>query len=232
MQRLLQFALFVLLGILPGCSLTSAGKPMGQLAPEINATLTQSELILAPGDVLSVVFPRLNGWDQAAITIQADGKASFLSLGIVHTSGLTIPMLSDKLRTEYGKFLAQPDLTVRVIQPAPRTVVLMGEVIEGGSFALPAGRLSLLEAFGLAQGAIRDTAKLNHTMLVRWIPEENRVQSWKIDASVDEWGAEESILLQAHDVIFVPAKPVVHVNDWIDRYIRRNLPVPYLTFVQ
>ncbi len=58
------------------------------------------------------------------------------------------------------------------------------------------------------------------------------MQTWKIDASVDEWDAEESILLQAHDVIFVPAKPVVHVNDWIDRYIRRNLPVPYLTFVQ
>ncbi len=232
MHRLLQLVLLGLLGVLPGCSMTSAGKPMGQLAPEINATLTQSELILAPGDVLAVTFPRLDGWNQEAVTVQTDGKASFLSLGIVHVAGRTLPMLNEKLREEYGKFLAQPDLTVRVVQSAPRTVVLMGEVIEGGSFALPAGRLSLLEAFGLAQGAIRDTAKLDHTMLVRWIPAENRVRTWKIDASVEEWGAEQSILLQAHDVIFIPAKPVVHVNDWIDRYIRRNIPVPYLTFTQ
>ena len=64
-------------------------------------------------------------------------------------------------------------------------------------------------------------------MLVRWMPEENRVRAWKIDASLPNWGAQESIILQAHDVIYIPATPIVHVNDWMDRYVRRMLPFPY-----
>ncbi len=138
-------------------------------------------------------------------------------------------MLDVKLTEQYSDLLTQPELTVLMTQSAPRNVVVMGEVAAGGTLPIQGERLSLVEALGASGGFIRDTAKLDHTMLVRWIPKENRIRSWKIDASEEHWGAEESILLQPHDVIFVPALPVVHVNDWIDRYIRRMIPVPYLT---
>jgi len=224
--------LLLLIGLLSACSTTAPGSPMGVLAPEINATLSIGKTVLTPGDVLEVRFARLPDWNQQDVTVRVDGRAVFLSLDDRHVAGMTIAMLDAMLTEEYAKILTQPELTVRVTTAAPRNVVVMGEVLGGGTFELPAGRLSLIEALGLSEGFIRDTAKLDHTMLVRWIPEENRVQSWKIDASLDEWGASESILLQPHDVIYIPAKPIVHVNDWMDRYIRRMIPFPYLTFLQ
>ncbi len=201
---------------------------MRELAAEINATLTEGEMVLTPGDVLAVRFSRLPEWSQENVLVQNDGSASFLSLDAMQVAGMTLAMLDSNLTEQYAEFLAQPQLTVTTTEAAPRNVVIMGEVNKGGTYPIPAGRLSLIEALGMSEGFVRDTAKLNHTMLVRWIPEENRIRTWKIDASLDEWDSEESILLQPHDVVFVPAKPVVHVNDWIDRYIRRMIPFPYL----
>lgn len=225
---MLRLLLLAAIGTLHGCAMTPPGIPMGELAPEINSTLAQGQAVLTAGDVLSVQFPRLPAWNQDELVVQPDGRVSFLSLDDVQVAGLTLAMLDRKLTEEYTNILAEPELTVRTTELAERTFVVMGEVTEGGSFPLPTGRLSLLEALGVAQGFVRDTAQLDHLLLLRWIPAENQVRAWKIDASVEEWGATESILVQANDVIFVPAKPVVDVNDWIDRYIRRMIPFPYL----
>lgn len=214
-----------LLGLLASCASTPAGRPMGEMAAEINATLTESAVVLAPGDVLSVRFLRLPEWNQDDVVVQPDGQASFLSLDEMRVSGMTLAMLDEHLSEEYAKILAQPELTVRTTEMAPRILTVIGEVTTPGSFPIPMGRLSLLEALGLAEGYVRDTAQLDHTLLVRWLPEEDRMVTWKIDAGLEHWGASESILLQPHDVVFVPALPVVHVNDWIDRYIRRNINI-------
>ncbi|MCP3919683.1 MAG: hypothetical protein GY711_29470 [bacterium] len=216
------------LGALASCSFSPPGEPMGVIAPEINSTLTGPVVVLAPDDILAVRFPRSPDWDQERITIGVDGRATFLSLDDIQAAGMTLAALDEKLTEEYAKVLAQPELTVQVVEAAPRKVVIMGEVGASGSYELPAGHLSLLEAFGTASGVIRDSAKLGHTMLMRWMPEEGRVRTWKIDARREEWGAEIPIFLQAHDVVFIPAKPVVHVNEWLDRYIRRNIPTPFL----
>jgi len=202
---------------------------MGELAGEINATLIGGDMVITPGDVLEVRFPLLDEWTQTDVLVQPDGRASFLSLDDLQVAGLTLAMLDDKLTKEYAKILTQPELTVRATRIAPRNVFIMGEVNGGGSFPLENERLSLVEALGMSDGFIRDTAKLTHTLLVRWIPSENRMQAWKIDASPSEWGAAEAILLQPHDVVFIPARPIVHVNDWVDRYIRRMIPLPLFT---
>lgn len=220
-----------LIGLMCSCSFTPAGRPIGELASEINATLTLGDMVLTPGDVLTVQFPQMPDWSQEGVLVQPDGSASFLSLDDVQVAGMTLALLDEKLTSEYAEILTQPELTVRATETAPRNVIIMGEVTVGGTFPIEAGRMSLIEALGVSQGFIRDTAKLSHTMLVRWIPGENRIRAWKIDASLDHWGAEEAILLQPHDVIFIPAKPIVHVNDWVDRYIRRMIPFPYLTFL-
>jgi len=217
------FIPLALLGLLASCASTPAGRPMGEMAAEINATLTESAVILAPGDVLSVRFLSMPEWNQEEVVVQADGRASFLSLDEMLVSGKTLAMLDEVLTREYSKTLAQPELTVRTVSTAPRVLTVLGEVNSPGSYPLPVGRVSLLEAFGLAEGFIRDTAMLDHTLLVRWIPAEDRVTTWKIDASQEQWGSGDSILLQPHDIVYVPALPVVAVNDWIDRYLRRNL---------
>ncbi len=219
----------LLLAGLGGCALTAPGKPLALLTPEINASRTLHPETLRSGDSLNLRFARTKDYDQNNVLVTADGQASFLSIGNMSVEGLTLPQLSAVLREGYGEFLQSPDLTIELALSAPSTIVVMGEVKNAGSFPLPEQPISLPEALGLAGGVIRHTAQLKHTLLVRWVPEEGRIRSWKINALEEEWDAEFPLYMQDHDVLFVPAKPVVHVNDWIDRYIRRMIPFPRLS---
>jgi len=229
---MLRFLSLLFLCLACGCSSTPPGKPMRELAPTINETLSVGDTALVPGDVLTLKFPRQPKWNQELIVVRPDGNAAFLEVDDVQVVGMSLEALDEILTGKYAKILAEPELTIGVSALAERNVFVMGEVLQPGAFPIPAGHLSLVEAIGLAEGFIRDTALLEHTQLVRWIPEENRIRTWKIDASRAEWGSDVPILLQPHDVIYVPAKPIVHVNDWIDRYLRRMIPFPYLTFIQ
>lgn len=220
-------SLVALLG-LGGCALSSPGKPLAQLTAEINATRSKVAQAIRPGDTLSVRFSRTEGYDQNGVLVTADGRSSFLSIGCLPVAGMTVDELSEELTERYRLFLKHAEVTVELALPAPSTFVVMGEVQNAGSYPLPPEPISLPEALGLAGGVIRDTAQLGHTLLVRWVPEEGLVRSWKINALEEEWDAENPLYMQAHDVLFVPAKPVVHVNDWIDRYIRRMIPFPRL----
>jgi len=200
---------------------------MTELAGEINATASTGEAPLAPGDTFDVRFSRLENWTQEGVVVGADGTAAFLLIDDrVQVASLTPSELDVVLTSAYAKELADSDLIIDVTARAPRTISVMGEVATAGRFELPPGRTTLLEGIALAGGFVRDTARPEHTILVRWLADEDRIQAWKMDASTSEWDGETSIVLQPHDVIFVPAKPVVHVNDWVDRYIIRNLPFP------
>lgn len=229
---MLRASLIFTLSLLAGCASTPPGQPIKELAPEINQTLIDGPTLLMPGDVISVRFVRLPKWDQEEIVVREDGLGSLLSLGEIEIAGKSISMLEELLTTEYGLLLADSELTISRTQAAESRIYIMGEVMAPGSYPMPAGKLSLIEALGLAEGFIRDTALLEQVQLVRWDPEQNHLLTWKIDASRDEWVSGETIVVQAHDVIYVPAQPIVHVNDWIDRYIRRNIPFPYWFVLQ
>lgn len=218
-----------LLAALGSCSTTPAGKPIPDIAREVNATLDRALLRLQPGDKLSVRFTDYPDWDHETFVLP-DGTASFLSLDNMPVVGLTLEDLDDELSEAYAKILTRQELTVLLTRTAVRQIYVLGEVQKAGSFPMPDDALNLIQALGLAGGAIRDTASLDHMLLVRWRPDEQLVISWTIDASPEHWNSPEAIILQPHDVIYVPAQPVVHVNDWIDRYIRRNIPFPYLFF--
>jgi len=200
---------------------------MPELAGEINATLSGPTEVLSPGDQLTLRFVQFPDWNHET-TIRADGRASFLSIDDVQVAGLTLEQLDARLTDAYAEILTQPELTILVIETAERNYFIMGEVGEPGSYPITSGRTTLIEALAQAQGPIRGTANLDHTLLVRWLPTENRTVAWKIDARTKHWGSPISILLQPHDVVFVPAEPVVHVNDWIERYIRLMIPLPLI----
>ena len=65
----------------------------------------------------------------------------------------------------------------------------------------------------VAGGHNLSSANLSHTLLVRWLPEEQRQVSWSIDARPPNWGSAESILLQPYDVVYVPKSARDSWND-------------------
>ncbi len=212
-----------------GCAITPPGQPLPQIAEEVNATRSGGDQLvaMAPGDRLQVRFDQRSEWNHE-VTVRADGQASFQSIGEVQAAGLSIPQLREKLTVLYSQIFQNPVVTVNVMTPAERSVVVTGEVQSPGPIALGTGRLTLVEALARAGGHKTDSARLDNTLLVRWLPQEGRQIAWRIDAGTEHWGNLDPILLQPHDVIFVPNTPVVKVNIWIDRYIRQMIPIPTL----
>lgn len=207
------------------CSACSdVGTPLPELTPEINATLRPMPLLFAPGDVISVRFPYKVEWDHQT-TVGADGRAMFHGIGSMAVAGLTLDELNRRLQEAYAPKLTVSDVSVLVITRAARNVVVMGEVGRSGAIPLE-GRMTFLDAIARAGGPLKATAYLEHTLLIRWFPEENRQVVWNIDACVDNWSGPVPLVLQPYDVIFIPNKPVDRVNIWVDQYIRQMLPFP------
>jgi len=219
--RQLVFSASVVLAM--GCSFPT----LHELASEINATLESGPLRLGPGDRIEVRFPRRTEWDHS-VTVRADGRASFLFLDEMSVAGLTMESLDRTLTEAYQDrgVMVDADLTINLVEIAPRNAVVMGEVNTPGPVPIEGGRLSFLEAIGRAGGPIKETALLEEAVLVRWVPEEGQQRVWHINAGVDSWQGGTPILLQAHDLIFVPNTGIDDVDIWVDQYIRQMIPIP------
>lgn len=206
-----------------GCAFS--GQDFSEAAFEANATVTQGDAVLAPGDQIQVQYMVNPEWD-ATVVVGADGKGSFPFLEDVPVAGLTLGQLDNNLEAIYQEKLEFPEVTLNILAYGGREVVVMGEVNEPGAVPFVSDRLTLVEAIGRAGGPIKETALLKQVMLVRWLPQEGRRRSWTIDARQKYWNGPDEIYLQPYDVIFIPNTPIDDVDIWVDQYIRRLIPVP------
>ncbi|MBL8861155.1 MAG: polysaccharide biosynthesis/export family protein [Planctomycetes bacterium] len=208
------------------CGCATPGRPLAEVTPEINATLDTAPLRLVPGDTLEARFPDKEEWRQT-VRVRPDGRASFLSIGELQLGGLTLPEAEARVREAYSSMFPQLEVSLGTSALAPRSIYVYGEVHEPGAFPIE-GRVSLIEALGLAGGHRKATALLEDTMLVRWVAQEGRQRVWNIDAGIESWKGSEPILLQPYDVVFIPNTPIDEINIWVDQYLRLMIPFPYL----
>jgi polysaccharide export outer membrane protein len=208
-----------------GCSAT--GEPLTRLAPQINGTYEADRMGLLPGDVLEVRFTEREEWNHETV-VGDDGSASFLHLGSRRVGGLSLASLNDMLTEDYAETIRLFELTVFLTESGGRTVAVLGAVSEPGIYELSPGRSTRLEAFATAGGVEEARANLEDVYLVRWLPTEARQKTWHIDARTELWDEAEPVYLQPYDLVYVPLKGIVHVNIWVDQYIRQMIPFPYL----
>lgn len=208
-----------------GCNAT--GRPLTEAVPEVNATWAAERMGILPGDLLEIRFTERIDWNHETI-VQPDGTASFVQLGVLAVGGLSTQQLDEKLTTAYAANIQQYELTVFVQQTGGRTIAVLGALEEPGIYPLPTGRMTLLDALAGAGGVDEARANLKDVHLVRWSPDEKRQLTWRLDARTEEWPEADPLLLQPYDIVYVPMKTVVHVNIWVDQYIRQMIPFPYL----
>ncbi|MHC5210627.1 MAG: polysaccharide biosynthesis/export family protein [Planctomycetota bacterium] len=227
MTTRLATALLPLLTLLAACQ-TSGGPSLIEIAPTVNATLNPGEVVLGPGDQLQLRFPYSPTWDQE-IVVAPDGSASFLSLGQLVVAGITLDALNTNLRDAYAHVLENSDVNVILMSVGARSIYVMGEVDDPGQYEIgPDQHMTLVEALAMAGGPLKESAYLAHTLLLRWDASDREQLSWKIDADPEYWTGSEPLYLQPYDVIYVPNTPIDSVGIWIDNYIRRLIPFPYL----
>lgn len=215
-------------------SCACAATPLPEVVDEINATaiMDWKAIKVHAGD--TVVLRLIQSPEQPApppqrIEVRSDGYGNFPVVGDIYLLGLDVGEVEDVVRDAYEKTLTTPLLNVDVLATGARPVYFLGEFRGGGVQTIQGNRLTLIEGIARAGGPNRETELLKQLLLIRWIPTEECYVSWELDARPRYWDNPTPIWLQPYDVVYLPVRPIVQVNTWIDQYIRRLIPIPYLT---
>jgi polysaccharide export outer membrane protein len=129
--------------------------------------------------------------------VDINGDINFPILGKLHVVGMTqsevIAMLQDKLSSQ----LVNPIVTMRFLNAR---VTVLGEVRNPGTYYLNNGRITILEALGMA-GDLTQYAKRNNILVAR--ENNGKLEFARLDLRSDEVFTSPYFYLQQNDVVMV-----------------------------
>ena len=157
---------------------------------------------LRAGDVIELNFPFVPAFNHT-ITIQPDGYVTFRAIGGVRVGGLTIPELTDTLRTKYATILRDPVITVAVQEFEKPYFIVAGEVERPGKYDLR-GDTTVTQAVAIA-GGIKDHGKYSQAAVFRRLPD-GRFEAKTLDLKkmLNEAQLSGDMRLESQDMIFIP----------------------------
>jgi len=209
------------------CSLTSRFSAAPPPTPEpswLRDSLPR-EYVLETGDVCDVkLFPQVE-LNEAELTVRTDGKISVQLVGDIEARGRTPSQLATALIEHYTRAgLRQPQVTIFLRKSAGLRVYVGGEV-QGPAMIPHDGHLTLSRAI-IQAGDLRSTAEPSSVVIIRNPPQEKG--SAPLFAVVDyrkllEGGQDP--LLQPYDIVFVPKSTIATLNQFVDQYFVKLVPV-------
>ncbi|MBI5163538.1 MAG: polysaccharide biosynthesis/export family protein [Magnetospirillum sp.] len=212
---------WVLTAMLSACG----GGAVQNAAPIPTVRPMQQSYIIAPGDDLDVRFfynPELN----EMMTVRPDGAISMPLVGEVKAAGRTPTQLEGVLREAYGRELRQAAVTVMVKGFAGQRVYVDGEVGDPQMVNIQ-GNLSAMQAIASA-GGFKGSARKGEVLVIRRSGAERPVViPIDLDKALDGSDTGQDIDLAPYDIVFVPKKRIAEVNEFVDQYIRQNIPIPF-----
>jgi polysaccharide export outer membrane protein len=208
----------------------SNGTNMSPEACMVNASLQRPSdahgaYLIQPGDDLFIDFYLSPEFNQE-VTVRPDGKIALRLVGVVQAASLTPQQLAANLDQAYLSELRDPGVTVVVKNMPSREVFVEGEVQHPGAFPAEQG-MTALQAVAKAGGFTQDAAST--AVLIRRDACGQASRS-VIDLSdaVKHPDRDDDLVLQSRDILVVPLSGVASVDEWVDHYIRRLLPIqPY-----
>lgn len=178
---------------------------------------------LQPGDQIDIKFfyaPELN----ETVTIRPDGKISLQLVEEIEVAGLT-PAELDKIITErYGEELKNPEVAVIVRSFGGQKVYVGGEVKSPKTLSLT-GDLTVMQSI-IDAGGLTDSAKKTEIFVIHRGSDYEPVP-YKINLERLLAGQEKDTSLQPFDIVYVPKSKIDNVNEWIRKYVRNMIPVPF-----
>ena len=186
--------LFSLSGILQGCNtgkrLNSLVYFNDNSDSALSKTIQNNESAIQPGDRLSIIVNALDPLSAAPYNlgsavsvsastgpsqttasntgnigyiVEADGTIHFPQLGNIHVAGMQRKQLVDTLTQRLVKFVSDPIVTIQFLN---FKIIVLGEVNKPGTLNVPEGKVTVVEAIGLA-GDMPVTARRDNIMIIR-----------------------------------------------------------------
>lgn len=198
--------------------------PSASTLPIENATPTAStvaEYTFNIGDEVEVKLyyhPELN----ETTRVRSDGKISLQLVGDIVAQGTTPALLSQQLHEQYVHAgLRNPLVTVMLRKSAGQKVFVGGEVVSPKMIPYE-GRLSLSQALFEA-GGLKPTAQQKDIILLR---DDTQGKPLVMTVSLDQiFEQQRDVALHPYDVVFVPKSTIARVNEFVEQYIVKVLPL-------
>ena len=145
--------------------------------------------------------------------IDARGRINLPLLGEVNVGGLTVAEAQKVIQEAYktGRFLRNPQVTVNVIEYAPREVSIQGQIRNPGRYTLPIESTFTVVELVTKAGGITDIGKGSAVSVTR-VSADGSKKVFVIDVDnvikgrKDQKNDDNTLLLQPGDVVYVPER--------------------------
>jgi polysaccharide export outer membrane protein len=216
----------MVLGAVAIAQCSQAGKPAGQAASQANATLenVQPNYLIQVGDQLDIKL-FYNSELNEQVVVRPDGRISLQLANEVIAAGLTSQELRDVLIRIYQSQLKNPELSVIVRSFGSQKLFVDGEVGHPGLLNLT-GPTRVLDVISEA-GGVKATARTQEVLIIRRGGQKPEVLKVNLKHLLQAKYADEDVLLRPYDVVYVPKSRIANLNQWVEQYVTKNIPVTF-----
>jgi len=175
-----------------GCATSSNKAMQAKLITMARSPMTVEEYKIEPPDTLSIEVKSYPEYSRQ-VTVRPDGKITVAPIGDVKVQGLTTGEAAAAIEQALLEELAQPSVTVSLLQANSKAVYVLGEVRRPGR-QLYYGDMNLVDALGQAG----------------WFTQY---------ALVYKGAAEQNVVLEDGDVVYVPPTGFAKVGYAMDQLL-------------
>ncbi len=133
-------------------------------------------------------------------TVDRHGNIRIPYIGEINVLGYTEKEVREKIESELGKFLKNPDLVFVTVKLAGIKFVVTGEVGSPGTISLPQNQVSIIDAIANA-GEITQYGNRKEVFIIR--KSLDGVKKYKLDLTNIDVFQSENFYIQPNDVIYV-----------------------------
>jgi protein involved in polysaccharide export with SLBB domain len=191
---------------------------------QTNGVMTpQEDYRIQTGDQLDIKF-FYNSELNESVVVRPDGRISLQLLSEIKVHDMTPSQLEDRLKERYVSQLAKPEVAVIVRSFNMQKVFVDGHVVKPGALPL-IGFMTVMQSISQS-GGLRDGARKGEILVIRR-GDQGQPVVLKVNLKKAMKGEDVSqdIYLAPFDIVFVPKSAIGDVNQFVDLYIRKNLPI-------
>jgi polysaccharide export outer membrane protein len=166
-----------------------------------SAASTSNDYRLAAGDKLRIEVYKDDKLSQS-LQIRPDGKITMPLAGDLPAASRTPTELRDSISAALKDYIANPVVTVIVVETTPQVVYVTGEVNKPGALTLASGHMSVVQAIAMA-GGFTDFAKRKDVLVMRRTAKGMETLHFNYKEALDDESRREPLQLMAGDTVIV-----------------------------
>lgn len=203
-------------GVVPGNASVQSASPAGTQGDKADPQFGSQRYPryeLRADDVLDISFEFTPEFNQT-VNVQPDGYITLRGVGDVHVAGLTVPEITETIRSAYGKILNNPAIAIVLKDFEKPYFTISGQVGRPGKYELR-GDTTVTEAIAIA-GGFNSSAKHSQVVLFRRVSRDlYEAKLINLKKMLKSHDLSEDAHLRTGDTLFVPQNSLSKIRTFV-----------------